>query len=65
MEIIVNNKEKSIPEGYVILQLLKEMNLTSSVAIWVNNQQLLQREYKTYQLKENDKVKIFKPIGGG
>ncbi|SNR94454.1 sulfur carrier protein [Anaerovirgula multivorans] len=65
MKITVNNKEKFIPEDYIIQQLLKDMNLSFSVAIWVNNQQLLQKDYGTYRLKESDKVKIFKPIGGG
>lgn len=41
------------------------MELTSSVAIWINDLQLLQGDYPTYILKEGDKVKIFKPMGGG
>ncbi|SDK14024.1 sulfur carrier protein ThiS [Natronincola ferrireducens] len=65
MKIFVNNQEKTVVEGCTVKNLLKSMELTSSVAIWINDLQLLQGDYPTYILKEGDKVKIFKPMGGG
>ncbi|SET76545.1 thiamine biosynthesis protein ThiS [Natronincola peptidivorans] len=65
MKITVNNKERYVPEEYGLEDLLKEMGLDTSVAVWVNDIQLLRKNYSAYRLKEKDRVKIFRPIGGG
>ena len=35
------------------------------VGVWVNDRQLLQKEYSTYTISEGDEIKIIRPLGGG
>lgn len=65
MIIFVNNEQKTLPEACTISQLLERMGYRGTVAVWVNEQQLLQRDYPLYGLQERDQVKIVRPLGGG
>lgn len=65
MNIKVNKKNIEVPEGCTIEGLLNHLKSSKSVAIFVNNNQLLMAEYNNYRLNENDEVKIIKPLGGG
>lgn len=65
MQIIVNKKEIKIPDGFLIKDLLKHLNYTKSVAIWVNGEQLLMAQYNDYKINDKDKIRIIKPLGGG
>lgn len=65
MEIEVNQKEIIVPEDFAIKDLLKHLNYTRSVAIWVNGKQLLMAEYNDYKINNKDTIRIIKPLGGG
>ncbi|NLX63024.1 MAG: sulfur carrier protein ThiS [Tissierellia bacterium] len=66
MIIIVNGKEKAIKAKTTILDLLHMEGYGNQwVGVWVNNRQLLQKEYSTYTINEGDEIKIIRPLGGG
>ena len=65
MEISVNNKSVSIPPNFTVIELLKQIQSSKSVAVFVNGKQLLMAEYDTYLLNDKDVIKIIKPLGGG
>ena len=63
--VIVNKKPMNIPDKFTLMDLLSFMNYSKSVAVFINGKQLLQGEYEKYDLKENDNIRIIKPLGGG
>lgn len=65
MQIRVNQKEMDIPDDFVVKDLLKHLNYTNSVAIWINGKQLLMAEYNDFKIKDKDDIRIIKPLGGG
>ncbi len=65
MNIQVNKRIMSIPSNFTVSMLLKHIESPKSVAIFVNDRQLLMAEYEEYKLNENDNVRIIKPLGGG
>lgn len=65
MEIQVNNKSQSIPDECTVSQLLCTMNYPKSSAVFVNERQILLREYDNYRLNEKDTVRIIRMLGGG
>lgn len=65
MKVTINNKEKIIPEGLTVAELLKHLEMKSKTSVWVNGYQLLLKEYEQFKINENDIIKILKIIGGG
>lgn len=65
MNVIMNQKNMDIDEGSRVNDLLLSVGLSKRVAVWVNDQRLLQKEYETHTLKEGDRIKILRPLGGG
>ena len=66
MIVHVNNKKEEIPANSTVMDLLESKNLKNrKVSVWVNGNQLLIKEYENYNLKNNDKIKILKIVGGG
>lgn len=65
MLICVNERETVVPENYKLADLLERLGLSNRVAIWLNDVQILQKDYTTRQLQENDRVRIVKPLAGG
>lgn len=65
MYVMFNQKSICMDEGSRVIDLLVSVGLSKRVAVWVNDQRLLQKEYETRQLQEGDKVKVLRPLGGG
>ncbi len=65
MIVTMNQKNMHIDEGSRVIDLLVSAGLSKRVAVWVNDQRLLQKEYETRQLHEGDRVKVLRPLGGG
>ena len=65
VQVIVNEKSIDIPNDFKMMDLLNYLDFTKSVAIFVNGKQLLLAEYKSFKLKEDNKIRIIKPLGGG
>ena len=65
MEITVNKETMVILPDFTVSNLLEQLNFSKSVAVFVNGKQLLLAEYDYYICKENDNIKVIKPLGGG
>ncbi|MDY0236454.1 MAG: MoaD/ThiS family protein [Gudongella sp.] len=65
MEVIVNKKIVTIPEDYKIIELLKYLNYNKNVAVFIDKKQLLLSEYENTRIRENNNIRIIRPLGGG
>lgn len=65
MVIFANGKEITLAEGETVESLLPKLNYPANSAVWINDVQLWYRDYPQRVLKDNDKVQIIRPIGGG
>ncbi len=65
MEVVVNNKNITIPVGYNVLELLQFLGYSKNVAVFVDKKQLLLSEYKNTQIKEKNNISIIRPLSGG
>lgn len=66
MTIVVNGKERKVKDGITIAELLSDLNVNpKSVAVELNLSILNKSEYDVMRLKENDRVEIVLPVGGG
>lgn len=65
MEIIVNNKNTTIPVGYNVIELLELLDYSKNVAVFIDKKQLLLSEYENTQIKENNIIRIIRPLTGG
>lgn len=65
MNIVVNGKRKTVNNNITIAELLRSEGYNHWVGVWVNNRQLLEKEYSSYVINEEDEIKIIRPLGGG
>ena len=65
MKVYVNKKELDVDKGTTLIDILKLENRGTTVAIWINDKQVLKKDYNTKTLKDKDKIKIIKPLAGG
>jgi thiamine biosynthesis protein ThiS len=64
MNVFVNDKQVEIADDLLLVDLLKQFGYQKSVAI-INGKHILQKDYASYILKEGDKVKLIRILGGG
>ena len=66
MNISLNNKEITLPEGATLLQLIEEANLpTQNIAIAVNNTLILRDNWPHMILNNGDNVVAIAAAYGG
>lgn len=65
MEIVVNGKTMIVEENCTVIKLLDQMGLNGRGAIWVNGVQVWMKDYPTMLLKNGDKIKVIRVLGGG
>lgn len=66
MKIILNSKEREIKDDITVAQLISDLNVNiKNVAVELNLNILNKSEYAAIKLKQNDRVEIVLPIGGG
>ncbi len=66
MKIILNGEEKEVKKDITIQELIKELGIKApNYAVAVGMEVIPKSEYKTYRLKEGDKVEIVTFVGGG
>ena len=65
MDIFLNNLPIKVSEGTTVVELITMLGYVGSVAVFVNDKQLLMSEYKEFIVSANDRVLIIKPLGGG
>ncbi len=67
MEIIINDKTLSLPEGASVAFALSVANIMAQrgVAVAVNSSVISSAEWELHILKENDKIMVIKATQGG
>ena len=66
IKIKVNGKFKSIPDNYMITDLVKDLKIPlKKVAIELNQEIIDKKKISKIVLKKNDKIEIVHFIGGG
>jgi len=66
MNIKVNNKMVTVPEGSSLFQLAQSLELPEKgVAVAVNNQMVSRADWLDKKLAENDQVVVIKAACGG
>ena len=66
IKIKVNGKFKSIPDNYIITDLVKDLKIPlKKVAIELNQEIIDKKKIGKISLKKNDKIEIVHFIGGG
>ena len=66
IKIKVNGKFKSIPDNYIITDLVKDLKIPlKKVAIELNQEIIDKKKINKINLKKNDKIEIVHFIGGG
>ncbi|MDD2191920.1 MAG: sulfur carrier protein ThiS [Bacteroidales bacterium] len=67
MKVIVNKREKIMPENISILEMMKFLNHgdTSSIALAVNEEVISQTKWEETKLKDGDKITIIQATCGG
>lgn len=65
MEVKVNNKTMTIPEGAKIEALLRLRGVSNWVLVIINGVSILQHDYPDTCIKENDDIRIIVPLAGG
>jgi sulfur carrier protein len=64
MNIILNDKPVEMPEGYLLRDLLVQYGYRKCAVI-INGRHILLKDYESWILKNDDKVKIVRILGGG
>ncbi len=65
MTIILDDQERTIEEKTTVGQLLESMDMSYQVAVFINDKIVLQRDYDVLTFNEADRVRVFRPLGGG
>lgn len=65
MIILLNDSPVEVSEGTTIENLVASLGYLGSVAVFVNDKQLLMSQYKGFIVSEDDRIFIIKPLGGG
>lgn len=65
MKVIVNKKNIEIPNSFKVIDLLRHLNYMKSVAVFIDGEQLLLSDYEKRHIKENNNIRIFRPLSGG
>jgi len=66
MKIVVNGHEKEFCQDSTLLDILKELSLEEKVmAAAVNMNIVKKEEWKSYVVKDGDKLELLDFVGGG
>jgi sulfur carrier protein len=66
MNVIVNGKSMSLPEGHTVEHLLASLGVRREyTAVAVNREVTPKHAYPETVLREGDRVEIVRPMGGG
>lgn len=65
VQVTVNGKIKEIKENMSVAELLKNEGYSGWISVWINGKQLFEKEYNHHIIKDNDAIKIIRPLGGG
>ncbi len=64
MNIVLNDNPVEIPEGSLLRDLLSQYGYRKCAVI-INGRHILLKDYESWILKNDDKVKIVRILGGG
>lgn len=64
--IHLNGQPKQFEVALTVDELLRQLNISNpSMAVAVNSEIVPRSQHQTYFLKEQDKVELIQPVGGG
>ena len=64
MNIVLNDKTVEIPEDYLLRDLLAQYGYRKCAVI-INGKHVLLKDYESCILKNGDKIKLVRILGGG
>jgi sulfur carrier protein len=66
MNVIINGKPMSFPDGLTVERLLAELGVRREyTAVALNREVMPKQAYPDTVLREGDRVEIVRPMGGG
>ena len=66
MKIILNGKEKDVPDNVSVIELLSFLGINSErVAVEINLEVISRDLFKEHKLKEGDQIEIVSFMAGG
>lgn len=66
MKLTVNGESKSVPEGFTLAQLVRELGLERNpIAIELNREVVPRDRHGETRLAEGDRLEIVTLVGGG
>ncbi len=66
MKIVVNGHEKEFRQDSTLLDILKELSLEEKVMAAAVNMNIVKKdEWKSYVVKDGDKLELLDFVGGG
>ena len=65
MKIYLANRGFDFKEGATIKDVVGENEFCRILCVWVNGKRILEEEYCTYALEDNDRIKVQRTLGGG
>jgi sulfur carrier protein len=66
VQLVVNGKERSVPEGSTVRDLLAELGLDrDGIAVAVNRSIVPRSEHGSATLPEGAQVEVIRAVGGG
>lgn len=66
MRIVVNGRDREVPEGTTITDLLRELDLPAGPrAVELNREVVPRSRHETTVLREGDRVEVVSLVGGG
>lgn len=63
--IRLNDELKKVEDSITIEKMLETEGFRKWAYVWVNDEHVFLKHYKTYNLKKEDKVKVIDSIVGG
>ena len=66
MNIVVNGENYSVKDGITVEELLNELKVKDKVMAVAVNMQIVKKEnWKSYKIKDSDKLELLQFVGGG
>lgn len=65
MNVHVNTKLYLLKDHCTVKGLLEIMGIVSRAAVWINEEQILMKDYLKREIVDGDDIKVVRIIGGG
>jgi sulfur carrier protein len=65
MQLLINGKQRDVPDGLTVLELLAHLGLEGPVAVERNREVVLRADHASERLAEGDVLELVHFVGGG